>query len=76
MPNSLSIDQIQQLQTQVASGDIIGVYTYLNQQGYNYAGWAGGVAAGDTISGVAALEFMKGTALMGVGGPECQMLSA
>ncbi|HEX7984704.1 MAG TPA: hypothetical protein VF616_14400 [Duganella sp.] len=76
MPNSLSIVQIQQLETTLASGDINGVYTYLSQQGYNYAGWAGGVAAGNTIAGVAALDFMKGTALMGVGGLECQLLSA
>jgi hypothetical protein len=49
MPNSLSIAQIQQLQNTLASGDINGVYTYLSQQGYNYAGWAGGVAAGNTV---------------------------
>ena len=76
MPTPLSINDIQQLQARLASGDIQGVYTFLLDQGYNYAGWARGVAAGNTIAGEAALDYMKGTALMGVGGLPGQSLSA
>lgn len=35
------------------------VYSELLDKGYNYAGWAKGVAAGNTVTGEAAILFMQ-----------------
>lgn len=51
------------------------MYTDLYAQGYNYAGWAEGVAKGDSFAGQAALEYLQGTALMGLGGDSCRNLT-
>lgn len=72
----VSIEQIRQLQGQLAAGQISEVYATLSNSGYAYADWAKGVANGDTVAGIAALDYLKGTALMGAGGPQCQNLSA
>ena len=37
----------------------IRVYSELLDKGYDYAGWARGVAAGNTITGEAAILFMQ-----------------
>lgn len=55
--------------------DVQQVYNDLYSKGYNYAGWAGGVANESTITGVSAVNFLTGTALMGWGGPQCRNLS-
>ncbi|VEF00713.1 Uncharacterised protein [Neisseria canis] len=39
-------------------GGAISVYQSLQSKGYTYAGWAGGVASGKTVTGQAALNFM------------------
>lgn len=75
MAKNVSIGEIQALKEMVNGGNISGAYTYLYERNYKYAGWANGVASGNTIAGVAAVEYLKGTALMGAGGPECQNLS-
>ncbi|WP_112076531.1 calcium-binding protein [Herbaspirillum rubrisubalbicans] len=46
---------------------VIDVYRQLYDQGYSYAGWALGVAKGNTVTGTAALDYLMGTALMGLG---------
>ena len=74
MTNALSKNQIAQIKATEAAGDISSAYDALSNQGYGYAGWAGGVARGDTIAGVAAVDYLKGTALMGVGASSCQTL--
>jgi hypothetical protein len=51
------------------------VYLQLNSRGYKYAGWALGVATGQTITGTSALDYLNGSALMGLGGPQCKNLS-
>jgi Ca2+-binding RTX toxin-like protein len=56
-------------------GDIDGFYTELLDRGYMYAGWGRGVANGDTLAGVAALDYLQGSALMGMSGKACQNLS-
>ena len=76
MIQPLTIEQIQQLQTQLAAGQISEVYSTLLDRGYTYAGWANGVANTNTIAGIAAVEYLNGTALMGLGSQQCQNLSA
>ena len=75
MPNSITSSQIQSLISTVNSGNVTDAYDYLSTQGYAYADWANGVAKGNTIAGASALEFLQGTALMGVGSSVCQTLS-
>ncbi|MCQ4348824.1 hypothetical protein NGA35_15615 [Pseudomonas stutzeri] len=78
MPQTITTTQIQSLQQSVQAGGVgaaVDAYGSLYAQGYNYAGWAGGVAAGDTISGQAALSYMQGTAAMGIGGEQCRNLT-
>jgi hypothetical protein len=74
MPQAPTTQQIGQYITQINNGGIDQVrqvYDSLYAQGYNYAGWAGGVASGDSITGLSALSFLQGTALMGLGGEAC-----
>lgn len=52
------------------------MYQDLYAKGYNYAGWALSVASGNTITGTAALDYLTGTALMGLGNTEvCRNLT-
>ncbi|WP_415755590.1 calcium-binding protein [Pseudomonas leptonychotis] len=78
MTQAITSNQINSLQQSVQSGGVgaaVQAYGSLYNQGYNYAGWAGGVATGDTISGQAALSYVQGTALLGMGGDQCRNLT-
>ncbi len=78
MPQELTTAEIQQYIDRVDSGGVDQaqqVYDILNAQGYNYAGWAAGVARGDSITGLSALSYLQGTALMGLGGDACRNLT-
>lgn len=56
MANTLTLTQLNAYQLLLDAGDVSGFYTRLLDNGYAYAGWAGGVADGDTlIKGVRAL---------------------
>lgn len=76
MPSAISSTQIQQLIDTVNAGNYTAVYNFLSGQGYAYADWANGVAQGNSIAGVSALEFLEGTAMLGVGGSVGQTLSS
>jgi Ca2+-binding RTX toxin-like protein len=64
--NPLSNAQLHQLQVMLDNDDISSFYQFLLARNYNYAGWAQGVAAEDSIAGIAAVQYMKGTANTGV----------
>ena len=75
---TLTTAQLNGYLTQIRNGgvaDAVQVYQQLYDKGYNYAGWAQGVATGETITGTAALDYLTGTAMIGLGGPECRNLS-
>jgi hypothetical protein len=83
-PQALTTQQIQNYQSQIQNAGTlaqqkaaaIAVYQDLYAKGYNYAGWALGVATGNTITGTAALDYLTGTALMGLGNTEmCRNLT-
>ena len=74
----LTTAQLKAYSDRLASGTVADaeqVYAELYEQGYNYAGWAGGVASESTIAGVSAVNFLTGTAVMGWGGSQCRNLS-
>ena len=48
MPNSFSYSQLVQYQDFLNQGGISGFYSVMLAHGYNYAGWAKGVADGNT----------------------------
>lgn len=50
-------------------------YDDMYKDGYNYAGWAVGVARNDTVTGKSATDFMIDTAKQGVGGKPPKTLS-
>ncbi len=83
-PQTLSTQQLQDYRAHIRNAGTldqkkavaIAVYQDLYDKGYNYAGWALGVATGNTITGTAALDYLTGTALMGIGSEACQNLSA
>jgi hypothetical protein len=78
MPQTLTTTQIQQHIDSIKTGGVDqarAVYDNLNAQGYNYAGWAAGVARGDSITGLSALSYLQGTAMMGMGGDACRNLT-
>lgn len=60
MPNAVSSTEIQQLIVDVNAGNYTAAYDYLSARGYTYADWANGVAQGNSIAGVSALEFLGG----------------
>jgi hypothetical protein len=78
MPQTITNQQLDQYLTLIQTGGVEQarlVYDALNAQGYRYAGWAAGVARGDSITGVSALDFLQGSALMGAGGDACRNLT-
>ena len=78
MPQILTTEQLVNYQKRIASGGLEQarqIYSELYAKGYNYAGWASGVAKGDSLTGLAALDFLKGTALMGIDSKVCRDLN-
>ncbi len=52
------------------------LYAALEARGYGYADWASGVAASmDKTSDRGVGDYLRGTALMGIGSPICQVLT-
>jgi len=79
LPQSLTTLQIAAYIDRVNTGglpQVLQVYSELYAQGYNYAGWAAGVARGDTITGQSALKFLKDSAVLGWSGGASQSISS
>jgi len=74
-PVPLELAQLSELQKKLDRGDIHGFYKDLLNQGYLYAGWADGVARENTLAGVAAVEFLTGTAGTGIAGQKGVVLT-
>ena len=77
MANILTLEELNSYQILLDNGDISGFYTVmLETNDYAYAGWARGVARGDTIAGLAALDFLNDSAMPGVIGSNAEALSS
>ena len=79
MASGLTLTDLNYYQNQVKQGGVnkvVEFYNVLDNLGYDYSGWAKGVASENTIAGQAAVSFLKGTALMGLGGDQCRNLSS
>jgi hypothetical protein len=76
MPKTLTLQQLNQYQNLLNTGQYIAFYDAMYAQGYNYASWARGVASGDSLTGNAALDYLQGSALIGIGSEVCKNLSA
>ena len=59
--SSQDIDRYRKQINQNGITGVVKVYTELLDKGYDYAGWAKGVATADTVTGRAAILFMKNT---------------
>jgi hypothetical protein len=78
MPAPITTAELDSYQRRINSGGLqaaIQVYGELYAKGYNYAGWASGVATGGTVTGVSALSYLSSTALMGIGSDACRNLT-
>ncbi|MCS4511048.1 calcium-binding protein [Xylophilus ampelinus] len=76
--NNLTVSQLISYRGAIKSGGMDAartVYADLNSQGYHYAGWALGVATGNSITGQSALDYLSGTAMIGLGGDACRNLT-
>ena len=65
MPATIRLNDIERYQNMIKTQGVQGairVYEELLSKGYDYAGWAKGVAKGDTVTGEAAILFMEETA--------------
>jgi Ca2+-binding RTX toxin-like protein len=77
-PEKVSAAQLNSYLTRINTGgvpEVIKVYQELQDKGYGYAGWAKGVATAETVTGLAAVDYLTGTALIGLGGEESRNLS-
>lgn len=77
-PTKISIAKLKTYQLRLITGGLDEarmVYDELAAKGYGYAGWAVGVARGDTITGMSALDYLKGTAMLGLSAEACKNLS-
>mgnify|MGYP000168234157 FL=1 len=64
MPATIRLNDIERYQNMIKTQGVKGairVYEELLSKGYDYAGWAKGVAKGDTVTGEAAILFMEKT---------------
>ena len=77
-PKTLTKSQLEAYFVQVKNGGVaaaIQIYSKLYEDGYSYAGWALGVATGETITGAAAVDYLTGSAMIGLGGEQCRNIS-
>nr|CUV37340.1 protein of unknown function [Ralstonia solanacearum] len=75
MPQTIKRDDLRYLKDLLHMGLVSDFYRYLQKQGYGYAGWGGGVAREDSIAGISAIDYLTGSALMGMGGQACWNIS-
>ncbi len=78
MPQTLTTQQLTQYLNKIKTQGVDGaksVYQSMYAEGYNYAGWANGVASGNTLTGQFAMDYLSGSALMGLGGDACRNLT-
>ncbi len=68
----IELKQLNSFKLLLDKGDISGFYTLMLNNGYAYAGWARGVADGDSIAGLAALDFLNDSAMLGAIGSEVE----
>ncbi len=68
---SYSVEKLFQHKENIETNGVAGAINFYDEMysnGYNYAGWANGVAKGNTTTGKSATDFLVKTAQQGVGG--------
>jgi hypothetical protein len=61
MATPMTVAELQQAQSMIASGDLSGFYAYMSDMGYNYAVLAEGLISG-SLTGTAAINYLVATA--------------
>jgi hypothetical protein len=62
MTPPMTTSELEQARTMISAGDLAGFYTYMANQGYDYALLAGGLVSGSSFSGAAAVSYMLSSA--------------
>ncbi|RTL42127.1 MAG: hypothetical protein EKK49_01285, partial [Rhodocyclaceae bacterium] len=78
MPQTITVSDLEAYRGRISNGGVDGVhevYNELQARGYEYAGWGDGVAKGDATTGLAAIDYLKETALNGSGTNQCRNLT-
>jgi hypothetical protein len=75
MPKRISKTQLQDMQQLLDQGRISDFYNQMSDAGYAYASWANGVVKTDTLAGLSAVDYLNGSAMMGVGLQVCRNIS-
>lgn len=74
MAKRLSSADLANMQTLLDQGRLSDFYERMGDAGYKYADWANGVVKTDTVAGISAVDYLTGTAMMGLGINECRNL--
>jgi hypothetical protein len=74
MPKRMSSADLANMQQLLDQGRISDFYDQMRDAGYNYAAWANGVVKTDTLAGISAVDYLTGSAMMGLGMQECRNL--
>jgi hypothetical protein len=62
MTDSMNVSELNQAQTMIDAGDLAGFYSFMANQGYNYAILAAGLVKGSSFSGAAATNYLLDSA--------------
>ena len=66
-----TVEQLKKYKQEIDKNGVdaaVNFYSDMYDSGYNYAGWALGVARNDTVTGKSAIDYLNKTARQGVGG--------
>ena len=74
MPKRMSSADLANMQQLLNQGRISDFYDQMSDAGYHYAEWANGVVKTDTLAGISAVDYLTGSAMMGLGMQECRNL--
>jgi Ca2+-binding RTX toxin-like protein len=75
MAKRISKSQLHDMQQLLDQGRISDFYNQMSDAGYAYATWANGVVNTDTLAGLSAVDYLNGSAMMGVGMQVCRNIS-
>jgi Ca2+-binding RTX toxin-like protein len=74
MAKRLSSADLANMQSLLDQGRLSDFYDRMGDAGYKYADWANGVVKTDTVAGISAVDYLTGSAMMGLGIQACRNL--
>jgi hypothetical protein len=75
MPKRISKQALQDMQQLLDQGRLSDFYDTMGDAGYHYADWANGVVKVDSLAGISAVDYLSGSAIIGVGTQACRNIT-